>query len=197
MSFLFTCYIFLKGGASYITNHIYIYIYTHTHPYTHSRTHTPQIKYFFKRYNIFSHMGDGKGIRTKRWHGICSLCIDPSPPKNPRSFPQFPNMWRSVVVILHNSSLYSLWGWWALLLRVCANRRCAEWAPLSVVCDESYSAWLWPEAVIGCVINQNNQWKTRTLKPKTQHIWLSRTPCGKSVCFNCFNQNVSLRKVGS
>lgn len=31
---------FLKGGASYITNHIYIYIHTHTHAHTRAHTHT-------------------------------------------------------------------------------------------------------------------------------------------------------------
>lgn len=76
--------------------------------------------------------------------------------------------------VQNNSSLYRLQTWWALLLSVCANRRRA---PLSGVCDESFSAWLWPEAVIGCVINANETLQHWNQK---QQVWLSKTPCGNS-----------------
>lgn len=69
---------------------------------------------------------------------------------------------------------------------VCANRRRAEWAPLSVVCDESYSAWLWPEAAIGYVINQELWMSNERLQHWNQKR--SRFGClehrnGSLICF--------------
>lgn len=99
-------------------------------------------------------MGMVKGFRPNGDMGYVHCALTP-PLKIQDPFPNiFETSERTSFRTIHNSSLYSLRTGWTLLLGACANRRRAEWAPLSVVCDESYSAWLWPEAAIGCVINQ-------------------------------------------
>lgn len=93
----------------------------------------------------------------------------PHPLKSRIHFPTSSKHLKNVFITIHNSSLYSLQTWWTLLLCACANRRRAEWAPLSVVCDESYSAWLWPEAAVGCVINQELWMANERLHTKTRN----------------------------
>lgn len=80
MFFLFTCYIFLKGGASYITNHIYIYIYTHTHA-------TDKIFFLLKGTTYYLLWGMVKGSRPNGDMGYVHCALTP-PLRNPGSISQ-------------------------------------------------------------------------------------------------------------
>lgn len=126
-------------------------------------------------------MGMVKGLRPNGDNGICSLCIDPTPLKIQDPFnPTSPEQLQGRLQELYTTVTFTVCEHGG---PYCSVRVQTEDMLNELLClwfsNESYSAWLWPEAAIGCVINQKVRMANERLqhwKPETEHIWLFWTP---------------------
>lgn len=137
---------------------------------------------------------DDKGIWTKQWHGICSLCIDRTsvPPKKSRIL---------FSISKHGEEDFYVFVYAAFWHNLSFHKGCVQ---TEDVLNELRRPCLVMshivlgfsrEAGIGCGIKCNSQWKMRTQKPKLSTFWLPGTPHGKISVFNIGTKTIE--KVGS